>query len=72
MIVDSTRTELLKALAELGQLHPDWRLGQMVANLAMSAGHAEAGAVWDLEDGEALAAARRLLVNREEQVTSKR
>lgn len=61
MTSDIVRSELLAALAELGRLFPDWRLGQTLANLAMSAGHPEAGAVWDLEDSEALAAARRLI-----------
>jgi hypothetical protein len=53
--------ELLKALAELSQVRPEWRLGQTLANIAMTAGRLDAGAVWDLEDGEALAAARTLL-----------
>lgn len=57
----STRDELLIALSELGKLFPEWRLGQTLANLAMSAGHPESGAVWDLEDGEALTAAHRLI-----------
>ena len=61
MISDTTRDELLIALAELGRLFPEWRLGQMLANLAMAAGRAETGAIWDLEDCEALAAARRLI-----------
>ncbi|MFO0966751.1 MAG: hypothetical protein U0793_14350 [Gemmataceae bacterium] len=51
----------MKALAELGTLFPDWRLGQTLANLALAAGHAEPGGVWDLDDDEALAAARRLI-----------
>ena len=50
--------------AELAARHPNWRLGQMLSNLAMGAGRLEAGGVWDLEDEEALAAARRLLGNR--------
>lgn len=61
MTADSTREELLTALVELGKLFPDWRMGQTLANLAMAAGHAESGAVWDLEDDEALTAARRLI-----------
>ena len=65
-----TRTELLQAIAELSELHPDWRLGQMLANLAMSAGKTEETAIWDLEDNEALSAARRLLERREQQLTS--
>ena len=66
----ANRTELLRAISELGELHPEWRLGQMLANLAMAAGRTEAGAVWDLEDGEALAAARRLLDRHRQQVAS--
>lgn len=61
MTTETTRAELLAALAELGQLHPHWRLGQTLANLAMAVGRLDAGGVWDLEDDEALAAARELL-----------
>jgi hypothetical protein len=61
MTNDTVRDELLAALAELGRLFPDWRLGQTLANLAMAAGHPESGAMWDLEDSEALGAARRLI-----------
>lgn len=64
--IEKTRAELLGALAELGRAHPNWRLGQTMANLAMAAGRLEAGGVWDLEDDEALAAARRLLGDRAE------
>jgi hypothetical protein len=56
-----TRRELLEALSELSRLLPEWRLGQIIANLAMTAGRMEAGAVWDLEDDEALAAAKTLI-----------
>ena len=65
MTIEETRAELLEALAELGRAHPNWRLGQTLSNLAMAAGRLDAGAVWDLEDDEALAAARRLLNPRE-------
>ena len=65
---DALRTDLLSALADLSKVHPEWRLGQTIANLATSAGHTEASAIWDLEDSEALAAARRLLERRTEQV----
>lgn len=58
---DHTREELLAALAELGRRRPHWRLGQTLANVAMAAGRLDAGAVWDLEDDEALAAVRRML-----------
>ncbi len=61
MTNEETRAELLAVLAELGRSHPAWRLGQAVSNIAMAAGRLDAGAVWDLEDDEALAAARLLL-----------
>jgi hypothetical protein len=70
MKTGGTREELLSALAELSEQHPDWRLGQTIANLAMAAGRTEAGGVWDLEDSEALAAAQRLLDRHREQIAS--
>jgi hypothetical protein len=59
--IEQTRSELLAALAELSRVRPEWRLGQTLANLAMTAGRLDAGGVWDLEDEEALAAARTLI-----------
>jgi hypothetical protein len=59
--VEQTRWELLEALSRLGRIRPEWRLGQTMANLAMTAGRLEQGSVWDLEDEEALAAARTLI-----------
>ncbi len=58
---EPTRLELLAALAELSRIRPEWRLGQLIANLAMTAGRLDSGGVWDLEDVEALAAARTLV-----------
>ena len=58
---EQTRADRLSTLAELGRLRPDWRFGQTLANLAMTAGRTDAGGVWDLEDEEALAAARQLV-----------
>ena len=66
MTVQETRVQLLTALAELGRAYPNWRLGQTLSNLAMAAGLLDSGGVWDLEDAEALAAARRLLESRAE------
>ena len=59
--VEQTRSDLLAALAELSGIYPEWRLGQTVANLATTAGRLDSGAVWDLEDDEALAAAKTLI-----------
>ncbi len=58
---EQTRHDLLAALAELGRLYPEWRLGQTLANLATTAGRMDPGGVWDLEDEEALDAARTLI-----------
>lgn len=58
---EQTRLELLDALTQLSRIRPQWRLGQTLANLATTAGRLEAGGVWDLEDEEALAAARTLI-----------
>src|SRR5262249_49957424 len=53
---EQTRAELLAALAELSRVRPEWRLGQMLANVATTAGRLDPGGVWELEDEEALAA----------------
>ena len=58
---EQTRVELFDALSELSRIRPEWRLGQTMANLATTAGRLDAGGVWDLEDEEALAAARTLI-----------
>ncbi len=48
------RAELLATIAELFQRYPDWRLGQLVANVA---GWADQE-IWDIEDEQLLEAAR--------------
>jgi hypothetical protein len=48
------RAALLAAIAELCQRYPDWRLGQLVANVA---GWADQE-IWDVEDEQLLEAAR--------------
>lgn len=61
MAAEETREELLAALSQLGRLRPDWRLGQTLANVATTAGRSEAGGIWDMDDDEALDAARTLI-----------
>ncbi|MCE9529004.1 MAG: hypothetical protein K8R36_23400 [Planctomycetales bacterium] len=56
-----TRLELLAALFQLSLLRPEWRLGQTLGNLATTAGRLDAAGVWDLEDEEALIAAKELI-----------
>lgn len=58
---EQTRQDLLAALAQLSRIRPEWRLGQTLANLAMTAGRLDSSGVWDLEDDEALAAAKTLI-----------
>jgi hypothetical protein len=48
------RAELLAAIAELSARYPQWRLGQLVANVA---GWTDQD-VWDVEDERLLEAAR--------------
>ncbi len=62
---DQARTELLASLAELSLVHPDWRLGQMLANVAMAARRLDTGAVWILEDDEALDTVKEMLRRQE-------
>jgi hypothetical protein len=57
----SIADELIAALSELRALFPDWRMGQLVANVALAAGGTEPGSIWDVEDGQLLAAARGLI-----------
>jgi len=57
----SVAEELIQAMSELRQLFPDWRMGQLVANLVTAAGGADGGAIWDVEDQQLLVAARRLI-----------
>ena len=60
--MNTTRVEILQVLAELSTIFPDWRLGQMVANVAGATPNGtQEGALWDCEDEEMLVAARRLL-----------
>jgi hypothetical protein len=61
------RTELFDAIAELSRHYPDWRLGQLVSNVA---GWADVD-LWDIEDEQLLAAARAHLdqvIRRESEV----
>lgn len=57
----TSREELLQAVAELSDLFPDRRFGQLVANIASAARGPQVESIWDSEDDELLTAARRLL-----------
>ncbi|WP_337174726.1 hypothetical protein [Paludisphaera sp.] len=62
-MLDPRRRELLSVLEELSEVCPEYRLGQLMANLAMLARGDEEGAIWNLEDDELLQAARKLLAD---------
>ncbi|MEX0704422.1 MAG: hypothetical protein WD069_20140 [Planctomycetales bacterium] len=53
--------QLILAISELRALFPEWRMGQLVANLVTAAGRTDDSAIWDVEDDELLAAAQRLI-----------
>ncbi len=64
------RQQVLAALDELSDSYPDWRFGQMIANLALVARGPENESVWDMEDEELLAAIRWQLEQRHEALVS--
>ncbi len=60
------RGEILHVLSELSECCPDVRFGQLIANLSFLAKGPTNEAIWDLEDEELLAAARKHLRERRE------
>ncbi len=58
---DPIRGELLRALEELSESCPEYRFGQMIANLAFLASGPAEQVVWNVEDEDLLAAARKHL-----------
>jgi hypothetical protein len=53
-MMSQQRADLLASIAQLCQRYPDWRLGQLIANVA---GWADQE-IWDVEDEQLLEAAR--------------
>lgn len=56
-MMETEKSELFEALAELSRRYPQWRTGQLLANIA---GWTNAQ-IWEVEDGQLLAAARQHL-----------
>lgn len=52
--------KVLRDVERLWRLHPDWRLGQLICNLAAWADPTE-NIVWDIEDDALVAEIRRHL-----------
>lgn len=57
----SNRRQLLELLGAISDHDNDLRLGQLVTNPSILARGANVEAIWDAEDEELIAAARRLL-----------
>jgi hypothetical protein len=57
----AARQELLRVLAELSDVCPEVRLGQLIANLSYLARELSNESIWDVEDEELLDAARKHL-----------
>lgn len=60
-MIDPTRAELLQVLAELSELLPEIRLGQLMVNLSYLARGLTNEATREVEDTELLAAAQEHL-----------
>ncbi len=60
-MMNPVRQEALQVLAELSELVPEVRLGQMMANLSYLARGPSNESIWDMEDDELLAVARKHL-----------
>jgi hypothetical protein len=60
-MMNPIRRELLDVLAELSTACPQMRFGQLIANLSTLARGLSAEGLWDAEDEELLAAARKQL-----------
>jgi len=56
-----TRKDLLRVLEELSECTPSVRFGQLIAKLSYLAKGPTNEAIWDAEDAELLAAARKHL-----------
>jgi hypothetical protein len=62
-MIDPTRRELLRLIEELSEACPEYRLGQMILNLASLAREDGDRFAWDVEDAELVEAARKHLAD---------
>jgi len=60
----STKLEILRALEAMHLQYPEWRFGQMVANISYMALGPKAEAIWDIEDEQFLKAMRDHLADK--------
>lgn len=55
-MIASQRQEILRLLGRLGEMTPDVRFGQLIANLSYRAVGPTTEAIWDMEDERLLSA----------------
>lgn len=60
-MISPVRQEVLRVLAELSEVAPEVRLGQLIVNLSYLAQGLSNESIWDMEDEELLEAARKHL-----------
>jgi hypothetical protein len=60
-MMNPVRHELLQILAELSDLVPEVRFGQLIVNLSYLARGLSNESIWDMEDDELLTVARKHL-----------
>jgi len=63
-MIDPVRRELIELIERLSETCPDYRLGQMILNLAFLAHEDGEQGLWNLSDEELIAAARQHLGDR--------
>lgn len=69
-MTNSLRQQVLSGLEELSAGYPDWRFGQMIANLAVVARGPENESIWEMEDEELLTAIRWQIEQQREALVS--
>ncbi len=62
-MINPTRLDLLKLIEELSAACPEYRLGQMILNLAFLTREEGDHFLWDIEDTEFIEAARKHLTD---------
>jgi hypothetical protein len=62
-MITAQRQEILQLLAQLSELTPDVRFGQLIANLSYLALGPTNEAIWDMEDDQLLGAIRKHLAD---------
>ncbi len=60
-MISPIRQEVLRGLAQLSELAPDMRLGQLIVNLSHLAVDPTVESVWDMEDEQLLRAITELV-----------